>query len=575
MKMKSFINYLGVLAIVSLLMMACKDEFLDGPAQGVLDQSTLGNPDGVEGTLVAAYSLLDGYGGFSGWGAAGSNWIWGSVASDDAYKGSEAGDQQPSTDVELYQWGTTGADSYLNEKWTVIYEGINRANSTLNLLASVDAVGDADRQRIRGEAVFLRAHYHFDAWKIWENIPYYRETDTDFRKSNTAEDALAAVIADLKEAASLLPESQGDIGRVTSWTARAYLGRALTHGASKNLGGASWAEVKSTLDAVVNGGPYALNDCYHSIFSVAGENSAEMVLAYQSSVNDGDGNGNNGNYADRLNFPHGGSPFGCCGFHQPSQNLVNAFKVDGSGLPLFGTFNDADLTSGDPVDPRLDWSVGRDDVPFLNHGIHTPGWIRDRAWAGPYSPKKNIYHAGQGESSNVGWNSTHLTSLNLHILRYSDVILMLAEAEVEAGSLERARELVNMVRSRAGNCAQGPGSGVEDIAVPIDDPSITWANYQVSTYDNPWSDQAAARQAVRMERRLELAMEGHRFFDLRRWGIAEQVLNDYLAVEKTKRQYLTGSAGYTGRNNLYPLPSVQIELSRVEGEDRLQQNSGW
>ncbi|MDH3650098.1 MAG: RagB/SusD family nutrient uptake outer membrane protein [Saprospiraceae bacterium] len=573
--MKNLINYIGILALAALLMIACKDEFLDGPAQGVLDESTLGNPAGVEATLVAAYSLIDGFAGFGNWGGAGSNWIFGSVASDDAYKGSEAGDQQPSTDVELYQWGTTGADGYLNSKWQNVYEGTNRANATLKLLANVDEVSADDRKRIEGEARFLRAHYQFEAWRYWENIPYYTEADEDFRKTNVGSDALVAVISDLQAAIGLLPESQSEIGRANKWTAQAYLGRVQLHGASKGKGGASFGDVKSTLDPVVSSGPYSLQDCFHTIFSVPGENSSEMVFAYQSSVNDGDGGGDNGNRNDRLNFPHGGSPFGCCGFHQPSQNLVNAYKVDGSGLPMFGTFNDADVTASDAVDPRLDWSVGRDDVPFLNHGLHAPGWIRDRAWAGPFSPKKNIYHAGQSESSNVGWNSAHLTSLNLHLLRYSDVILMLAEAEVEAGSMERARELVNMVRSRAGNCAQGPGTDVSDIAVPINDPSITWANYSVGTYDSPWADQTEARRAVRMERRLELAMEGHRFFDLRRWGIAKDVLNAYLEVEKTKRQYLTGSAGYTDRNDLYPLPSVQIELSRVDGEDRLVQNTGW
>jgi hypothetical protein len=318
-----------------------------------------------------------------------------------------------------------------------------------------------------------------------------------------------------------------------------------------------------------------LQECFHDAFSVAFENGPETVLAYQASVNDGDGGGENGNRNDRLNFPHSGSPFGCCGFHQPSQNLVNAFKVDANGLPLINTFNDANVTPDDLVDPRLDWTVGRDNVPFLNHGIHTPNYIRAREWAGPYSPKKNIYHAGAGESSSVGWNSAHLSGLNLHLLRYSDVILMLAEAEVEAGSLERARELVNMVRTRAGVCAQGTGVDIASIAVPIDDPSISWAKYKVSPYDQAWSDQATARAAVRHERRVELGMEGHRFFDLRRWGTFKEVLNDYINVEKTRRNYLTAANTVEDRHALYPIPTIQVQLSIVDGEDRLVQNPGW
>jgi hypothetical protein len=165
--------------------------------------------------------------------------------------------------------------------------------------------------------------------------------------------------------------------------------------------------------------------------------------------------------------------------------------------------------------------------------------------------------------------------MNIHIYRYADLLLLLAEANVEAGSLEEARTIVNEIRTRAGVAAQGPGTSSSNIAVAIDDPSTTWADYQIGLYPGPWTDQAAARTAVRYERRLELAMEGHRFFDLRRWGIAEQVINDYLAVEGTRRPFLTAATAFTARYNLFPIPPIQIELSRVEGEDRLQQNSGW
>lgn len=565
--MKKLLIYFGIFAIaVSSIFIACKEDFLDGPAQGVLDEGTLGNAFGAESALIAAYSLLDGYANFGGWGGAGSNWIFGSVASDDAYKGSEPGDQQPATDVELYQWSTGGADGYLNDKWRNVYEGVSRANSTFNLIAKAEDMSDSDKTRASGEARFLRAHYHFEGYRFWENIPYYTEEDTDFKKPNN-EDILPKIIADLEQAIKELPTSQNQIGRVTQWTAKAYLGRVRIHTGD-------YSGAKTILDDVVNNGPYALEDCFHDVFSVADDNGPETILAYQASSNDGDGGGANGNRNDRLNFPHGGSPFGCCGFHQPSQNLVNAFKVDANGLPfLDGSWNDTDVTMDDPVDPRLDWTVGRDDVPFLDWGVHAPGWPRDRAWAGPYSPKKNIYEKNSGSGSTVGWASYQLHAMNLHLLRYADVLLMLAEAEVEVGSLERARELVNMIRRRAAACAQGP-DGVA-IETTIDDPAITWAKYSVSEYADPWTDQATARAAVRMERRLELAMEGHRFFDLRRWGTAKETLNNYIAVEKTRRNYLTGASPYEDRHNLFPLPTVQIELSTVDGEQRLVQNPGW
>jgi hypothetical protein len=295
-----------------------------------------------------------------------------------------------------------------------------------------------------------------------------------------------------------------------------------------------------------------------------------MIFSIQASVNDGDGGGSNGNFADRLNHPHGGSPFGCCGFHQPSQNLVNSHKVDANGLPMIDNFNNADVTASDAVDPRLDWTVGRDGVPFLDWGVHNETWIRARSWAGPYSSKKFIH--ANGQQSSVGWSNVQLSPLNLPIIRYSDVLLMLAECEVELGNLERARELVNMIRTRAANCAQGPDGG----PVAIDDAGITWATYKVGTYDSPWTDANAARKAVRFERKIELAMEGHRFFDLRRWGIAkDEINNKYLPVEKTKRTYLEASGGFEDRHALFPLPSVQIELSKKDGQEQLVQNAGY
>jgi hypothetical protein len=181
----------------------------------------------------------------------------------------------------------------------------------------------------------------------------------------------------------------------------------------------------------------------------------------------------------------------------------------------------------------------------------------------------------------------------IHIFRYADLLLLLAEAEVEAGDIATARTIVNEIRTRAGQVAQGCGlpsepgraanllalypqcAGDARIAVPIADASITWADYQIGLYPAAGWDQAYAREAVRHERRAELAMEGERFFDLRRWGIAEQVLNAFLTAEQVRRPYLAPAAAFSGRHALYPIPTVQIELSRVEGADVLVQNPGW
>ncbi len=554
----------GVLTslLMGVTIYSCSEDFLDAPAQASLDEGTLANQDGVEAALISAYSMLDGWNNDWGtfnppWATAGSNWIFGSVTTDDAYKGSDPGDQQEIQLIELFQWQP--ANEYFNIKFQALYEGIARGNAALKLMSNAEAISEP--ARIEGEVRFLRAHFHMDAWKFWKNVPYYTEADEDFRKPNNT-DIIPNIMQDFQFAVDNLPVDQSAPGRATKYAAQAYLGKVMMYNGD-------FSGAKAQFDAVVNSGKYELQPCFHDIFTTSGENGSEMVFSIQASVNDGTGGGENGNFADRLTFPHGGSPFGCCGFHQPSQNLVNFHKVDDNGLPIGDNFNDADVTTDDLVDPRLDWTVGRDGVPFLDHGTHEPAWIRNRAFGGPYSVKKFIYAAG--EESTVGWTNKQLNAVNIPIIRYADVLLMLAECEVESGSLERARELVNMIRTRAGACAQGPDGGV----TTIDDAGITWANYRIGTYDDPWTDQAAARKAVRTERRLEMAMEGHRFFDLKRWGVAEQVINEYLEVEKTRRNYLESHNGMEARHNLFPLPFTQIQLSAVDGTPMLTQNPGY
>jgi starch-binding outer membrane protein, SusD/RagB family len=569
----------------------CKD-YLTAAAkpQGVLNEQTLATKTGVEGALIAAYRSVESNDAVGGQENAASNWIWGSVTSDDAYKGTESSDFNSINDIEGYNWGTGLAEGLFNSRWRSVYEGVSRANTTLRLLKQVQtanpsAITASDAKSIEGEALFLRAHYHFEGYKMWGNIPYYREGDTDFRKANLEGPAvLAEVLKDLDAAIAALPATPrgGQKGRVTSWTAKAYKGRVQVYAGQ-------FAAAATTLREVRASGPFKLEASYDRIWTgfTDFQNGPETIFAYQASSNDGDPNGTNANSGERLNFPHSGSPFGCCGFHQPSQNLVNYFVVDANGLPIAlsdPTWNSRDatmtaaVTANMTVDPRLDWTVGRDGVPFKDWGNHEAGWIRAPAYGGPYSPKKNIHEKSSGSQSNVGWNAQHLNSVNIHIFRYADALLLLAEADVETGNLEEARTIVNEIRTRAGARAQGPGADRGTIAVPIDDARITWAKYKVSTYPTgsaAFANQAAARNAVRTERRLELAMEGQRFFDLRRWGIMEQTLNDYLTKEKTRRPYLTGAQTVAAKHRLYPIPNVQIELSKAGGASALKQNPGW
>jgi len=371
----------------------------------------------------------------------------------------------------------------------------------------------------------------------------------------------------------VLPWTQSAAGRATKGAALAFLGKV-------QLWNKEYAAAKASFDQVVGSGQYALQDCYRSIWTYEGENGMggkrESIFAYQASINDGAADAENSNFPDRLTYPHAGSPFGCCGFRQPSQAYVNAFRVDANGLPDFDNIYNGKLDPAtQPVDPRLDFIVQRIGVPVLDWDItYSLDWVRAPSYGGEFSNKKIMYNQGDPKSS-VGWTNTQLSGINVQLMRYADLLLMLAEAEVEAGTLARAMELVNMVRDRAGNCAQGPTGTVW--VNDINAASITWANYEVGLYAS-FPDKAYATKAIQWERRLELGMEGHRFFDLRRWGIAKQTLEDYVDYEIAYRpQYSKwiANGGYTDKHALYPIPQQQIDLSAVAGVPQIKQNPGY
>lgn len=595
----------GLLILATAGLYGCKDFLSNSSApQGTLNQTTLANRAGVEGSLIAAYRDLDctnSTGSSGGWGCAASNWVFGDVASDDTYKGSDHLDQSPINDIEAYHWANSGAGLYLEDKWQQVYEGVVRANSTLRLLKQVKASSPsefsaADAHGVEGEAIFLRAHYLFEGWRMWGNIPYYREDETDFRKANEDSTAVAAdLLKDLDSAIKLLPATprNGQKGRATMWTAKAYRGRV-------QLYDHQYAAAVTTFKDIVANGPYGLETSMADVWTAffGKENGKETIFAYQASANDGEPNAENANEGERLNFPYSPSHFACCGFNDPTQNLVNAYKVDAAGLPLSlsdPTWNnsDAEFVAGNmtPVDPRLDWTVGRDGVPYKDWELYSNTWARDKENAGPYSPKKNIHEKASGAETTVGWQPQQQSSMNIHLFRYADLLLMLAEAEIETGDLNGGLALVNQVRARAAVAAQGCGASASNnvaakypqcagdtrMTVPINDPSITWARYVINPYPS-FPSKAYAEAAVRTERRLELAMEGQRFFDLRRYGmtVAEQAINvDYLPKESTRRLYLSAAENLVEKHRFYAIPAIEIDLSQTGGTPNIKQNPGW
>ena len=577
-KMKPALMITGafMLSIIS----SCSDSFLDVKPKAALSVSTLQNNKGVNSLLTGAYALLDGWataeGAYRSYQVGADNWVYGSVASDDAYKGTIAGDQPPISLIE--QHNIASDNIYFRGKWRGMYDGIARTNDVLQILPNVIDVTDAERAQLVAQARFLRGHFHFELKKMYNNVPYIDETiydpnNLESTKLPNTEDIWPKIVADLKAAYDVLPTKQTQPGRATRWAAAATLAKAY-------LFQGKYPEAKPLLEEIVNSNQFKLTDNYHDNFKAVSNNNVESIFEVQYSVNDGASGGENGNIGSTLNYPYGGGGVTtCCGFFQPSQNLVNAFKTDpATGLPFLDTFNDSDVTSDQgieatapftpyagSVDPRLDWTVGRRGIPYLDWGVH-PGktYVRDQAYGGPYSPKKHVmYRSDVGTNTFAG--NPRLNANNYRMIRYSHVLLWLAEIAAQQNDLEAARGYVNQIRARA---AKPAGFVKKADGTPA-------ANYVIGLYNDPFPNQATALKAVQFEQRLEFAMEGHRRFDLVRWNIAEQVLNAYYAVEGNKRSYLKNVKFVAGKHEYFPIPIQEILNSQVGGQTTLVQNNGY
>ncbi|MGB5227376.1 MAG: RagB/SusD family nutrient uptake outer membrane protein [Eudoraea sp.] len=580
------IKQFGIFVMCALVLgISCSDEFLEVPPAGSLGDAQLGTADGIEALLIGTYAALNGVFGnrFEG----PNHWVTGSIMGGEANKGTDAGDYSTINPIQRYETDPTSGD--LNNLWRGRYEGIARANRVLaTITANPEALIAADAARISGEARMLRGHFYFDLQKHFGSIPVFDETlpSEEVILIPNSGTAWAQIEADFQYAYDNLPEVT-DAGRVNKWAAAAYMGKA-------KLFQGKFGEAITWFDDVIangvtsNGLAYALLDDYAQIYNAENDNHAESVMDVESANNTG--NVQNANAFDDLNYPYNTGPDGpgnCCGFFQPSLSLANAFRTQANGLPLLdesyndpanavqnsffhvivdGNDEDTFVQDSGPLDPRIDHSIGRKGIPYLDWIAH-PGsaWIRSFPYAGPYSPKKYIYYKSQENTFTDGssWTRGYAT-MNYTIIRYADVLLMAAEAEVEAGSLTKALDYVNQVRRRA---------ALSEHWVKNPDGTDA-ANYNISEYvAADFASQDAARTAVRFERKLELSGEGHRFFDLVRWGIAAETLNTYLAYEGQFLVTKFGGASFTaGKSELYPIPQAQRD---IQGSDILAQNPGY
>ena len=564
---------------MSISLYSCREDFLEVNPKGALDENVLANVAGANTLLIGAYALVDGTSdNITDWAGAGSNWVFGSIAGGEANKGSDAGDQPPINAIQTYT--ADAANPYFDAKWRVVYDGVSRSNAVLRILPQLQDASPAVLNSITGQARALRGHYHFEAKRMWNNVPYLDENTTDFYVANDR-DIWPEIEADLRFAYDNLPAIMPEIGRINKWVAGAMLAKALMYQQK-------FAEAKPIVEAIMaegvkpNGTKFALLPNFRDIFDAEYGNAAESVFAWQYSVNDGSQAWNAG-MGEVLNFPYlqGGSPGGCCGFFQPNQFFVNAFRTTPAGLPLWdGTYNaPANEVKSDlgvpesaaftpdarPLDPRLDWSVGRRGIPYLDWGIYSgPRWVRDQSYGGPYSGMKQVYRKDQEDQfTEVGNWTTGWTANNYQYIRYAEIILWAAEIEIEVGSVDMARQYINQIRERARD-------GVR-VTMPDGSPA---ANYVIAEYPAgaaPFDGQANARLALQLERKIELGMEGHRFFDLVRWGIAKPYLDNFLNYESQKRSAAYQGSSFDAHNVLYPVPLRQIDLMRGQ----LSQNPGY
>ena len=558
---------------------ACDDEFLTKEPQASLSGPALANADGVEGKLISAYSTLSGYGmdGGGTWYYSTWAWIFGSISSDDALKGTDAGDQPEHSFIETYDFNTFNVHN--RDKWRSGYWGAARANDVILSAEEAEDLTATRKAEIIAEAKFIRGWQHFEMQKMYRTPKYvgsenFSLDNLDASKVPNTGKIWSQIEQDFSDAASALPATQGQIGRATSWAAKAYLAKAKIYQSD-------WAGAEPILMDIINNGPFELVEKFEDNYLVATRNNKESIFEVQYAVSSADANASNAEIG--LAHPYI-APWGCCGFLQAPQDLVDFFQTDANGLPLLDeswktnhitnpTGDNIGQPIGDPsVDPRLDHTVGRPGILYKNHHIMQVDYIRDLTYAGPYFSKK---HVAEPEGFGVGgWGN--LSANNFRIMRLGHVILWAAEAKVELGKLEEARALVNRLRARAAN----PDGFVPGATQGATRPEYTLtgspgANYNVGEYTAAWTSQATARTAVRYETRLETAMEGSRFFDLQRWGVQSEVLNDYLARESKYRVYLQGKQFTAPKNEFYPIPTYAIDRSFLDGEPTLTQDPNY
>lgn len=583
MKLK---NILASLCVV--MTTGCSDNFLENPPQGSLSDGVMNSPEAIELLVNAAYASLYGMTNEQGDPCMRptTNWSYGEVRADNAYKGGGGeGDVWDVHAMETFQMQSNNGN--LDGKWFNLYSLISRCNSALRVLKAADPNEYKDRDMRIAEVKVIRAHHYFELVRLFNKVPYI---DEDLKVSEyvdvpndqfTRKEHLARIAGDLLDAAEDLPEKQGEVGRINRNIALAYAAKVKLYEAYEQdeqthaVTGVNKQLLREVVDLIDEVKGYDLLKDFQQLDMIAYENGPESVFSVQYSMNDGSSDGGRINWSNLLNSPGGNSPYHGDGFFLPSQDLINAYQTDENGLPVFDYQSRPDygvvefidethqnLSNTEPtVDPRLDFVVGRPTITYKTYR-ETPcqSWVRDRGVYG-HNCAKRFWVSPESPDMIKGW-PWGASELNWQIIRYADLLLYKAEALIELGEdLETARQLINRVRQRAMD---------SEYVKDFNNPEKDAANYKIGLYPAEGWTQDYARQALRTEMRLEKALEGERFFDLVRWGIAKDVMTRYFEAEKDQRVYYQ-VAKFDAGEEYFPIPVAQYNFSL----GRYTQNYGY
>ncbi|WP_370477583.1 RagB/SusD family nutrient uptake outer membrane protein [Tamlana flava] len=564
--------FIGIIA--GFILVSCSKDFLEYEPEGVLSNENVATAENAEALVVAAYA---GIANDDMVGPLTHMWVFGSVRSDDAYKG--GGGRGDVDIVDRYeQYNLTAADDPSDwmgpRTWTNYYKAISRANFALSVINEIPDADYDEKTTRQAELRFLRAHCHFMLKLLFKKIPYITEGFSQeelLQISNKVDndDLWNTIAEDFLFAYNNLPQAQDQVGRADRNAAAAYLAKLRLYQAYEqndmhqvtNINMSHLQEVVDFADEVTG----SLEPDFGNNFLDGFDNGPESIWAAQFSINDGT-TVSRVSFVTGLNSPHGTGLYGCCGFHLASHNMVNAFKTDASGLPLLDTFNDTNifdtvdangespLTAGVTLDPRIDHTVGIPGRPFkyrntVNEAgdmVYNFSWARDPGVYGYFGNMKE--QQAPDCSCYVKEGPFVGTSKNVDFIRYADVLLFKAEALIQMDQVDAGVTIINDIRNRAAVSTQRQlDAGATDV-------------YNVGTYPMGMS-KADAWKALMFERRLEFGMEGPRFFDLVRWGIAADVLNAYLDVEKTRKDFLANAKFTAGRDEYYPIPQREIDFT--------------